>query len=468
MRSIDAVPGSVTRRWQCRRLGELATVLAVLLPVAEGLGQEGEAKFSSWAKVESTTAEETKKYKESVKSGNFDAAARSFLEEIALPQLALEANRQTIERVRKRLREYLLADIDNEKVADDVSRAFMTFMTALAANEEAELVVRVNAMLLVGELQASKNKQPWAAATVPLAQAVVNADLPKAVRVAACVGLARHVEGGKGIAEEQQRVAAAALPTISAVLREPAAAGEGVENDWMVARCLSMLTALGPLAPATAAEVVRVLDDGGRSINSRVRAAATLAAVAGPDSKIDKAAVVKSLEALAIASLEGDVAAADRLLLDREYSGIPAGQTAPGYPAPGYPAAGSPDMGTMSGASFDPSQPKPPVQLIPKEACRRAAWRLAVLADAILADDSKRGLALLGGEVLPADKELAQKIRRAALELDAEPDEPTLRQALTDLKPPEPAAGADDEPADGDAAPGAAGAKPMAPVGGGQ
>jgi len=78
-------------------------------------------------------------------------------------------------------------------------------------------------------------------------------------------------------------------------------------------------------------------------------------------------------------------------------------------------------------------------QTIPREVCRRAAWRLAVLADAILTEDSKRGVAVLGGDVTPAAVELAQKLRRAAMELDAEPEEATLRQALAGL--PRPAAG---------------------------
>jgi hypothetical protein len=84
-------------------------------------------------------------------------------------------------------------------------------------------------------------------------------------------------------------------------------------------------------------------------------------------------------------------------------------------------------------------------QLIPREVCRRAAWRLAVLADAILTDDSKRGLALLDAAGQPAFGELAQTLRRAALELDANPEEATLRQALADLKPPAPVAGNDSE-----------------------
>jgi hypothetical protein len=212
-----------------------------------------------------------------------------------------------------------------------------------------------------------------------------------------------------------------------------------VENDWMAARCLSMLPQLGPLSPATAADVVRILNDDNRSINVRVRAAIALAAAGGTDSKIDKAAVIQSIGALANSALERDVAAADKLLLDRQYSGT-SGQPQPGMMPPGMMPPGMPGMGV------DPTGQPTVEQLIPREACRRAAWRLWVLAEAILTDDSKRGVALLGGEASPAAVDLAQSLRRAAMDLDATPEESMLRQALADLKPAAPAAKTEDEP----------------------
>jgi len=240
-------------------------------------------------------------------------------------------------------------------------------------------------------------------------------------------------------------MAAVAVPAIVAILKEDAQEqtppSVAVGNDWMASRCLTMLPSLGTLAPATAAEVVRILNENKRSINIRVRAAAALAAVAGPESKVDKAAVIKSIGAVAVVALERDVAAADKLILDRQYGGG-AGQAAPGMVPPGMMPPGMMPPG-MGG---DPSGQPAVEQMIPREVCRRAAWRLAVLADSILTDDSKRGIAVLGGEAAPAEVELAQNLRRAAMELDATPEELTLRQALTDLKPPAPAAAAAEEP----------------------
>jgi len=100
-----------------------------------------------------------------------------------------------------------------------------------------------------------------------------------------------------------------------------------------------------------------------------------------------------------------------------------------------------------------PGQAASAEQLIPTEVCRRAAWRLATLADAILAADGQRGLVKLPDADSPEARELSQKLRRAAMELDAEPYDAIVVQALTDLRPPvaardqdEPAAAVEEEP----------------------
>jgi len=463
MNCVTSAP-SLSRRRSHQLAGRLrhavfVTTCASLTLASGAFGQNDDARFSTWSKAEA--APETRGYKEAMKSGAaFDAKQRELLEQILLPQLGLEANRPTIERVRKRLREFLLGEIADEKAAEEAGKTFLAFMESLAGKDDADPVVRVNAMLLIGELQSADRKPSPAAATV-LVKSLSKADLPAAVRIAACVGLARHVEATKGLPEEQKRMADLATPAILSILKQAATPETAVENTWLASRCVSMLSLLGPMAATTAAEVVRIIGDDSRAINLRVRAAAALAAAAGPDSKVDKAAVIQAIGGLAVAALEGDVAAADRLILARAY-GITDGQPIPGGGPPG--GFGSPDgyappggfgmpggFGPPGGFGMpgDPSGMPLTEQFIPREVCRRAAWRLAVLADAILTDDSKRGLAMLGGAPAPADPKLAQSLRRAAMDLDTTPEEATLRQALTELKPelkpPAPAA-ADEKP----------------------
>lgn len=419
------------------------TFIAVFMPGAFGQ-QDEDARFANWTRIE--TAAETRAYKEAVKGGLFDATARGYLEQIALPQLALEANRPTIERIRKRMREYLLADIGEAKAAEEATKTFLTFMQALAANGAEDPAVRVNALLLVGELQ-GQDRKPWPPAAPVLAAAAVDAELPKAVRVAAIVGLSRHVEAARGQAEAQQRLGPIVMPVIKAILADAQGADQPVETEWLAARCLSMLPALGLLPPEAAAEVVRILGDGACSVNVRVRAASALGLSAGGDSKVDAGAAIRSIESVGIGGLERDVAQADRILLDRQYGGgaggqipggmppgfMPAGGPPPGFGGPGF---GGPGFGGPPEGFADPSLQPPVEQLIPREVCRRAAWRLNTLADAILAEDRKRGLSSLLPEAdRPPAEKLAQRLRRAAIELDATPEDPVLRQVLQELKP---------------------------------
>jgi hypothetical protein len=155
-----------------------------------------EPKYVGWTKVEA--CREIRELKEKLREGGqVDANARLFLEETALPQLALDENRALIERTRRRIRDLLLGDLPDEKSYGEVSLLIAEFMTALARDEQAEPVVRVNAMLLVSELK-GRNDKPWPPAALALAAAAGDKGLPDAVRIAALTGVAKHVAAGGG------------------------------------------------------------------------------------------------------------------------------------------------------------------------------------------------------------------------------------------------------------------------------
>ena len=421
----------------------VAAVAAVHAPVAHG--QEEEARFGAWQKVEG--AAETRAFKETMRNGGaFDAAARTYLEQIALPQLAAEGNRWNIAFVRRRIKDFLLNEFGNEKAGDDANKTVMGFMETLAAKADEPAVVRVNAMLMIGELQGADRK-PWAPAAATLARDAGSAKVPASVRLAAIVGLSRHVDAAKGNAAAAGKLVTLAAPAIEAILKEPLTPQSAVESNWLAARSLAMLAQLGPAGPEAVAEVVRVLDDTARSFDVRVRAAAALAAVVGKDAKVDGAAAIRSIDELAVAALKGDAAIADRVTLERAYTGgatgmaPSAGGMMPGMmPSSPYPGI----SGGMPGMEMMPGQP-PVEQLIPREVCRRAAWRLATLADALLTVDGQKGLALLPGADAEEGRALAGKLRRAAMDLDASPDDVRIRQALEDLRPPPPPSEGDEE-----------------------
>jgi len=453
--------------WRLRvRLRRTAVCLLMAFtagPAAVPLRAQEEG-LTTWPKLEA--AAEARDYKEKIKNGGgIDAKAREFLEQTALPQLALEGNRGSIASVRKRMREFLLNDVADDKNGDEANRIFATFLETLAANGDEPPVVRVNAMLLVGELQttAASGRKPWPGAVAALAKATANAELPKEVRIAAAAGLARHFDAAKGSQDSIGRIAKDAKAPLVAVIGEMAAAGAGPENDWLVSRCLSMLAVLGPADADAAAAVVKVIDASQRSFDARVRAATTLANIAGPQSKIDGAATVTMLETLAVAALEHDSRTAERLKLEKLLGegglggpGMMPGSMGPGGPmappSPGFSPTGDVGMAGGFGGPGGMIGAAPPEQLIPREVCRRAAWRLFSLANAILSVDGQKGLAKLAGDDVSAAKKIAENLRGASLRLDANPVDASLLQALADLKPaPPPSAEKPAADADGEA-----------------
>lgn len=404
----------------CRR-----PIILLAAAVAAGACAAGaaraEPKYVGWTKVEA--CREIRELKEKLREGGqVDANARQFLEETALPQLALDENRATIERTRRRIRDLLLGDLPDERSFSEISLLIAEFMTALARDEQAEPVVRVNAMLLVGELK-GKNDKPWPPAALALAAAAGDKGLPDAVRIAALAGVGKHVAAGGG----DEAVAKTFGPPVFAILADPAPPGRAVEHDWLVSRALQLVPLLArPAPPKVAAAVAALLGDEARSIDLRVRAAAALGATADAASGVDAAAAVETIRRLAIAALESEEQAAATRRFEDQYR---RGGVAAGAP-PGMPAL-PPGMG-FEGMAMPVVDPL----ATPEQACRRAAWRLYTLGTAILTPDGKQGLALLLGDAAGPAKDLAEQLVKEGLTIDADPVEDALLDALDVLRPP--------------------------------
>jgi hypothetical protein len=400
----------------------ISAPLAAALIVAWMAGTaRAEPKYVGWTKVEA--CREIRELKEKLREGGqLDANARLFLEETALPQLALDDNRATIERTRRRLRELLLADVADEKAYGEISLLIAEFMTALARDEQTEAVVRVNAMLLVGELKA-KNGKPWPPSALSLAAAIGDKGLPDAVRVAALAGVVKHVAAAEG----DEAIAKTFGPQVFAILAEPSTPDRAIEHEWLVSRALQMVPSIAQPAPAkVAGAIAALLADDARSIDLRVRAAAALGATADANSGVDAAAAVETIRKLAIAALEAEEkAAAARRFEDLYRRGGVAAAAPPGMPAP------PPGMG-FEGMALPVVDPL----ATPEQACRRAAWRLYTLGAAILTPDEKQGLALLMGDAAGPAKALAGLLVKEGLAIDGDPVEDALLDALDALRPP--------------------------------
>lgn len=375
------------------------------------LGQDA-TKSGSWPKVEA--AEATRKYQEEAKSGTVGEQSVAWLRDSVLPQLAVEGNRGTIERVRRRIHDVFLNEKSLDAAAlEAANRIAGAAAIKLAMAPDAVPLARINAMLLVGELR-GKDGRPWPQALQPLAAAIADAKLPPAVRIAAATGLARHADAARATGgEEFGRVAGPALESIIAgttPIQDRAGA------DWLVSRALEVLPAASSQAsPTVTAAVVKILDDTTRPIDLRVRAAAALGATAGTNSKVDVGRAITTIRGLGISALEADIARAESRALDRALSG-PAATAAPGVP--GQPTA-----------EPSPSEPQLESLLI-----RRDAWRLSQLADAIARTDGQGLARLLDADAAAAARFAADALRKAAGGLDATPDLATCKQALDEIR----------------------------------
>jgi hypothetical protein len=307
----------------------------------------------------------------------------------------------------------------------------------IAKNSETSLAARVNAMLLVGELRAKDNKDGtvWPAAVSQLAAVAGDAKLDPSVRVAAMAGLVRHADVAKRTGGDRlTEFTKGARPAILAIVAEKPSVEQPVVSDWLASRALSILTTVVKSSPKElAATLVGVMNDNGRSLDVRVRAAAALGATVTPKSEIQAVEATNGLTALAVDVLEVD----EGILRDRRYEQLMSGGGAggggsmmPGRPSmPGIPPGGMPMPGMGGGGVAVP-------QLVPDQSLRRTAWRLMTLADALLTEDGKAGVAaLISGDDKAASQAYAELFRKYALELDEQRTDSVILEALAALRP---------------------------------
>ena len=402
----------------------------------EGAKPAGDAtRNAAWTKVEQDAE---KSYREPLKAGGgFSPAAQDFIAKKAMPQLANDANRPILDRVRRKMREILIVGITEDRAFDDASEAVAEAAVTIAKNPEASLAARVNAMLLVGELRAKDNKDGtvWPAAVSQLAAVAGDAMLDPSVRVAAMAGLVRHADVAKRAGGDRlTEFTKGARPAILAIVAEKPSVEQPVVSDWLASRALSILTTVVKSSPKElATTLVGVMSDKSRSLDVRVRAAAALGATVTPKSEIQAVEATNGVTELAVDVLEFD----EGILRDRRYEQQMSGGGAGGGGGgggggmmpmrPGMPTGMSmPGMG--GGGVAVP-------QLVPDQSLRRTAWRLVTLADAMLTEDGKAGVAaLVSGDDKVKSQAYAELFRKYAVELDEKRTDEVILEALAFIR----------------------------------
>jgi hypothetical protein len=284
--------------------------------------------------------------------------------------------------------------------------------------------VRINSLLFVGEVK-GKDGRPWPAAAAPLAAAVGDPKLPLPLRIVAAEGLARHVEAaGPAAAPNAGPVLAKLLPSLPQVSDRAGA-------DWLAARALAMIAELGTAAPPdAAAPAIAILEDASRPTRLRARAAAAAAAAGAKADGIDWGKVVAACRATALAALETEKARGERAR-EQGFGGEPAAASAVTASA------------------------------VPALACRRVAWELMTLAEALTGSNGKGGIAAIRGADPQDAAALGGTLREAATLIDTNPDETAILDALAMLTGGQAPAAREPAAAEGEAQPAADAAEPV-------
>lgn len=397
----------------------------------------GEA-FATWKDVEASP-----RFKEVVAAlkgnGPFNDAAREFVSTIVLPLFEKDDGLAALDDVRKKTRDRLLLVIGNDDAFEQASLLMRDRLNDLARDANQDLLLRVNAMLFIGE-QTDKARIPWSPARETLVAALRDEAVDPAVQIAAVTGLGSHLASlarlnGEQAAAVRDAITSslpALLPTKPA---DPDATGEqrSPAVAWLASRGLAMLpVAINPVTPEIAKRLVAMIDDDSWPFDVRVRAASALGRTVGPESGINTGDVVASLRTIAIASLDADRLEAQRLLDLQAYK-------AGGGGVGGGEGMGFSPRGSVPGfGGFDAGQ-APQEDGLSMGVCRRAAWRLYSLGDAIVPDSKKGGLAVLFDKDREQEAAEARQLGIALKEfgqaLDAEPFGYVLLEALDVLDP---------------------------------
>lgn len=444
---------------------------ACLGVVAAGHASLGRAQgYDTWSKVEQ--AEETRTYSQQLGEGTFDAPQKRVLQSIILSQLEKPANRSTIAQVRQRMRDIITRGTSNPKMFDAANAVAIDFMMSNVVKDDSkDMVVRVNAMLLVGELVAADRKA-WPGSIEALSKAAGNSEFPLAVRIAAMAGLVRQLNDGRG---SDPLFAKAVGPVVTKIITAPPE-GDPRAVAWLVGRCLDMVPVVGS-TPAVMKAAATILADETADLDLRIRAAITLGRLVKPGDAPDLSAAAAQIRGIATTALAKDLAEAESRRFAKQLSGgidkgatvgAPLGMMTP----PPHPQAdptggggffgggifgGEPVIGGADGQFGMPAVIDP--DAVPLLACHRNAWRLVALADALQPTASKTaGIAsALSDDAAATALELATVLREQGLALDTTPDEESVKAALAAIEALAKPATAD-EPGTSPAAP----AKPQA------
>lgn len=414
-----------------------------------------EVSFTKWSDVESS--QQFRDLVTSLKNGGaFDDSRKNFISDVVLPQFANDNNFEILDDVRKRVRDRILMSISSSGPAfEEVSVYLRDALTAVARDSNRDIFERVNAVLFISEMT-SPSRTPWAPALDSLASLAQDTTLGAAVRITALTGMSKHLSYASRLSAEELSAiytsVVATLPTLlppmeTATPEDPLASRPNTA-EWLASRGLKMAAvAASASTPELQKLLVSVVNDESWSFDTRVRAAITLGKSITQDSQINPNDVMSSFRKLAIASLDNDrVEAKEKLEMDSLSSSaasIGFMGSMGGYDGGDDGGYDGGDDGGDDGGGYDDGMydsggfaGTPAEDGLSVDICRRAAWRLYSLGEAILPDSNRGGLVSLlkDGDRVKA-QEFGQKLKDEGLIISEEPYGYSLLDSLDELDP---------------------------------
>lgn len=273
------------------------------------------------------------------------------------------------------------------------------------------LSVLVALMLLGCTLSASAADSP-----TDLAKTLADPQAPLEARIEAVVGLRDQL---KKIAADPGAAEAVASAVFGVIATPPE--GDAVAVAWLVSRSLEILPSLAA-SPDVIQATAKLVADSSRDLDVRIRAIVALGQLADRSPPTKPAELLGGIRGLAIAALEAELAAADRRRLEQEFSqGSLANMSmmAASAETGGFGQEGFERGGRGRGQGREGFGGSDGGEGVSKAECRRAAWRLAQLADAIAPAKGSKVVGLAAAVDGPAKETataLAEGIRAIAIE----------------------------------------------------
>ena len=251
-----------------------------------------------------------------------EKAFDDYYDQYSLARWTQSGNEGALPKFRKELRENLMqakVGVAHNRLTDLILRK----MTEAAFGNDFDLAVRINAMLMIGELNVEDTNKPGLSPTPLLAaipilvRAVRDPGLPDPVKIAALVGLVLHATLSIGSDQAAADVSAAALELVKSK-NVPGRTAAGFA--WMRARAIEILGLLGNVGAnnVIAETLVDILADGSARMPVRQAAAEAVGKLNFQGAvNFDPGKLANALGSLAVEAME--TAARD---LDQQKPGV--------------------------------------------------------------------------------------------------------------------------------------------------